>query len=403
MKRVAVDERPDWRRRVESQGLAYAVEQRADGTVAPYWHEAHAYELDVDEADHLEAVTRDLHEMSLQAAWHLLESAPLWASLGLPDAARDLVRHSLAGERDRTLYGRFDLAWDGLGPAKLLEYNADTPAGLVEAAVCQWMWLEELRPENDQWNLLHEWLVATWARLGGTAPGGRVHLAVGASEPNEDWCTVAYLSDTAAEAGLNPVQLTMEEVGWDSRREVFVGAHDDDVITTIFAMYPWEWMLTEPFGQHLLRGGMTRWIEPVWKVLLGSKTLLVALWECYPGHDLLLPATLDEPGPWPGYVAKPVFGWEGAGIEVVTPQLRHRQPPGHTGGQRQVFQQYHALPAFDGARPVLGTWVIGGHAAGLGIRESDGPVTDTGARFLPHYLNGPRSTPEQIRAWLGDE
>ena len=33
---------------------------------------------------------------------------------------------------DPSLYGRFDLCYDGQGPAKLLEYNADTPTSVFE-------------------------------------------------------------------------------------------------------------------------------------------------------------------------------------------------------------------------------------------------------------------------------
>jgi glutathionylspermidine synthase len=36
---------------------------------------------------------------------------------------------------DSSLYGRLDLCYDGKDPAKLLEYNADTPTSLFEAAV----------------------------------------------------------------------------------------------------------------------------------------------------------------------------------------------------------------------------------------------------------------------------
>ena len=44
---------------------------------------------------------------------------------------------------DPSLYGRFDFCFDGRGPAKLLEYNADTPTSMFEAAVFQWTWLEQ--------------------------------------------------------------------------------------------------------------------------------------------------------------------------------------------------------------------------------------------------------------------
>ena len=40
----------------------------------------------------------------------------------------------------------------------------------------------------------------------------------------------------------------------------------------------------------------------------------------------------------------------------------------------------------DGKRPVIGSWVVGQEAAGMGIRESDGWVTGNGSRFVPHVL-----------------
>ncbi|HET9656672.1 MAG TPA: glutathionylspermidine synthase family protein [Kineosporiaceae bacterium] len=406
MRRVPMVERPGWLSTVEAQGLAYAVECQRDGSVRPYWHEGHAYELTEPEVDYLDDVTGHLHRMCVEASRHVLADDRLWASLCLPEQARHLLDWSLRNEQAWTLYGRFDLAWDpDGGPAKMLEYNADTPAGLVEAAVCQWGWLEDRLPGNDQWNLLHELLVKRWAVLGACIPGGTVHLAVGQDEPTEDWCTVAYLSDTATEAGLQVVRTTMESIGWDERRRRFIGPRSDrDDIGAAFKMYPWEWMLDEAFGEHILDGYTgTRWIEPAWKALAGSKTLLVALWECFPGNDFLLPAQLDEPGPWMGYVRKPVYGWEGAGVEVVTPDFRYGLDPKHTAGQRNVYQAYHPIRRFDGAQPILGTWVIGGRPAGLGIRESDGHVTDTGARFVPHYMTTPRSTPEQVAAWVGGE
>jgi glutathionylspermidine synthase len=35
---------------------------------------------------------------------------------------------------------------------------------------------------------------------------------------------------------------------------------------------------------------------------------------------------------------------------------------------------------------VIGSWVIDGEAAGMGIRESDGPVTNNTSRFVPHLF-----------------
>src|SRR5688500_20172567 len=51
---------------------------------------------------------------------------------------------------DPSLYGGFDLRYDGQGPAKLLEYNADTPTAVFETAVFQWQWLEDAIERSEE-------------------------------------------------------------------------------------------------------------------------------------------------------------------------------------------------------------------------------------------------------------
>jgi glutathionylspermidine synthase len=36
---------------------------------------------------------------------------------------------------------------------------------------------------------------------------------------------------------------------------------------------------------------------------------------------------------------------------------------------------------------VLGAWVIDRQAAGMGVRESDGPITGNLSRFVPHRID----------------
>jgi glutathionylspermidine synthase len=204
--------------------------------------------------------------------------------------------------------------------------------------------------------------------------------------------TVAYLKETAEQAGLATDWISMEEIGWDTLSGRFV---DNGLrfIRSIFKLYPWEWLTTDAFGGHVLDTldngggtGSTLWIEPAWKMLLSNKALLAVLWELYPGHPNLLPAYLDGPreladADGPGWVAKPLLGREGDGVTI------------HEAGSAPAprdepccYQQLAPLPAFDGNHVVLGTWVVEGEAAGLGIRESSGLVTDGYARFLPHVI-----------------
>lgn len=105
-----------------------------------------------------------------------------------------------------------------------------------------------------------------------------------------------------------------------------------------------------------------------------------------PGAPNLLPAYLDGPrelASTTGYAAKPLLGREGAG---VTLHPVGGEPFTAEEDETYVFQGLAPLPDFDGNRVVLGAWVVEDEAAGLGIRESAGPVTDEYARFLPHVI-----------------
>lgn len=45
-------------------------------------------------------------------------------------------------------------------------------------------------------------------------------------------------------------------------------------------------------------------------------------------------------------------------------------------------------PQFDGRYPILGSWIIGAEACGMGVREDKSPITKNNARFLPHAIIG---------------
>ncbi|MFD9255275.1 glutathionylspermidine synthase family protein [Streptomyces bottropensis] len=393
MERRTIEPRPGWQETVEEQGLIYPLTRYPDGSLRPYWDESAYYVFSLPEVEALEEVVEELHTMCLAAAAHIVER-DRFAELGITDPRlAGLVAEAWRRRAELpSVYGRFDLRHDGTGPAKLLEYNADTPTSLVEAAGPQWFWMEERFPGADQWNSLHERLVAAWKKQSSLLPpGSPLYFAHSAGdELGEDLMTVAYLKETAEQAGLDTDWISMEDIGWDRLADRFV---DKKLrfIRSIFKLYPWEWLTTDRFAPHVLATldngggtGTTMWIEPAWKMLLSNKSLLAVLWELYPGHPNLLPAYLDGPrelATTTGYVAKPLLGREGAGVTV------------HEAGTASAlsteaccYQELAPLPAFDGNHVVLGAWVVEDESAGLGIRESSGLVTDEYARFLPHVI-----------------
>lgn len=374
MRRLVVTPRPDWREHVE-RDLGFHFHTIND---APYWDEAACYALSAAEVDELEAATGELEQMALELVGRVVaEGDDAYRRLRIPEQAWAAIERSwLAGEKN--LYGRFDLRYDGTSPPKLFEYNADTPTALYEAAVVQWDWLESQWPGRDQFNSLHERLIEAWRGFG---LGAATVYFTTAKDNAEDFGTIAYLQDTAAQAGLATETIGIEDIGWDGRRFVDLSGR---TIDALFKLYPWEWILVEDFGRHLLEAD--RVIEPAWKMVLSNKASLTLLWDMAPGHPNLLQASL-EPGAIEGaMVRKPLYSREGANIRISAGGRVIAETAGNYGSEGFVYQEYARLPAYDGNFPVIGAWVIASRPAGIGIREDDTTITRDTSRFLPHFF-----------------
>ena len=347
----------------------------------PYWNESAFYEFSAHEVEVLEQATNNLAEMALEAGQFIIDNK-LYPRMAITEIAIPLIEASWEAEPP-SLYGRFDLAYDGSGTPKLLEYNADTPTSLLEAAVIQWYWLEDTHAGSDQFNSIHERLIAKWTELAAHLP--RRHVDFCSADDIEDRMTITYLLDTAQQAGLTASEFLIEEIGWDG--EQFL-APDGRPLTTAFKLYPWEWMMREDFGKHLTSSAVI-WIEPAWKMLLSNKALLPVLWQLYPGHPNLLPANWSEPPQSESWVKKPLLGRQGANVTLHHPQSDLVTDGGY-GEEGFVYQEFAALTSFDGKYPVIGSWVIGHEpgdmAAGIGIRESDTPITTNLSQFTPHLI-----------------
>lgn len=374
MRRVPSNPREHWREKAEEAGLLW---HSASG---PYWNESAFYEFSAAEIETLESATNELVRMALEAAQYIVDRR-MYAQLGIPESAVPLIEKSWDSEPP-SLYGRFDLAFDGTQPPKLLEYNADTPTSLLEAAVIQWYWLEEVAPRCDQFNSIHDRLIERWQELSPHLPGGRVAFC--SLDDVEDGMTVTYLMDTAQQANLECSVFPIEEIGWDG--ESFVGP-DGRPLSAVFKLYPWEWMVHEEFAVHL-PVSRTLWIEPAWKMLLSNKGILPMLWELFPDHPNLLRASFDGPGSTEHWVKKPLLGREGANVTLRGPE-GILETEGEYGEEGFVYQQLAPLKSFDGKIPVIGSWVIGDSempAAGIGIRESDTRIVTNLSAFVPHLL-----------------
>jgi glutathionylspermidine synthase len=371
MQRLQIIPRPNWQKTVESQGLLYHTPENKT-----YWNESAYYEFEQKEIDTIETATYELNKICLEAIQHVIDEDRFDLFL-IPEEFRQYIRDSWEKD-EHTIYGRFDFSYDGKTQPKMLEYNADTPTGLIEAAVTQWHWINDKFPGRNQFNSIHERLIEVWKSVKEKSYGTMYFAAL--AENLEDYMNVNYLRDTAIQAGWDTEYINVEDIGWNGR--TFTDLKEKS-IQNCFKLYPWEWMQKDEFGENLKRCN-TKWLEAPWKAILSNKAILPILWDLFPEHPNLLEADF-YPLKGKPYVQKPILSREGANIQI----FEHGELLLKTDGPYEgpsIYQQLWELPNFNGNHPCIGSWVVNGWACGIGIREDDSLVTGNLSRFVPHIF-----------------
>lgn len=381
MKKVACDERPGWRSYAESVGFEFHT---FDGEA--YWDETAYYQFNLRQIEQdLEEPTEELHQMALGLVDDVIRDEEKLRQLAIPEKFWDFVADSWRNKAP-SLYGRLDLVYDGTGPAKLLELNYDTPTSLFETGFFQWVWLEDqiMRgkvPQGaDQFNSLQDQLEAAFANL----PLANPLYFASVANSIEDKGTVMYLMDIAKQAGVDSRFIELEQLGEASGQLVDLEGY---AIGGLFKLYPWEFMVQEDFASVIL-SSQTQWLEPGWKMLLSNKGILPLLWQKHQGHPNLLESHFEQPGQsfGAGWVRKPLFSREGANVELVTLSGEKISEPGPYADSPFIRQKLQPLPKFGDSYTMIGSWVVGNSAAGIGIREDNSLITKDSSRFLPHII-----------------
>lgn len=344
----------------------------------PYWSEGVGYEFTLAEIETVEAATQELHDRCMETVGAIIESGDYPEGYRFSNDSKELIEFSW--NRDDThIYGRFDLLYNGGDTVKMYEYNADTPTALLEAAVAQWQLIEDLGLP-DQFNSIHDKLIARWRLAKTDVPDPNLYLFASKKGPYEDWGNVEYMADTAVQAGWNVHIEEIEAIGHDGKTGDFFDRNQENIYHA-FKLYAWEWMMLDDYGK-LVKPSESYWYEPAWKMLLSNKAILPVLWERYPNHPNLLPAYFREAYQ---FVKKPILGREGANIyhNNFLLQGSHFVPE---YDEAYIYQEYAPPPNFDGHYPVIGSWMIGDEAAGMGIREDRSQISGNGSHFVPHYF-----------------
>lgn len=372
MKRIQTSPRQNWQQIVEADGLRWHTE---DGQRC--WNEGAAYVFSEQEIDLVRSAAREVHGMCMEAVAHVARHE-CWSRLGLRGDGVRLARESWE-RRDWGLCGRFDFLFDENGQAKLLEYNAETALSMVESSVIQSRWRSEVMPDSHQFNDLRCSLVDAWRHSGFR----RVHCAWRPRHLEIEGAA-RFMAGVIREAGLEATLLSLHRMGWNSKTGGFVGA-DDEPVECCFKIYPWAWMARERFASHVSASGC-HFVEPPWKLILGSKGLLAILWELFPEHPALMPCFETSEKSGPSFVSKPMFGHEGQNVTVCRDGNVIESVAGEYGDEPAVYQTFVESPRYDDHLAQLSVWMVGAEPVALGVRESRDAIITNNSSFVPHVV-----------------
>lgn len=389
MLRIENNERANWRQQAEEFGFKFHT-MYGDA----YWDESAYYQFTLEQIEQdLEQPTEEIHQMCLDVVETVVNDEEWLSKFKIPPAQWQFVRDSWYNG-DPSLYSRLDFAYDGKSPAKLYENNADTPTSIYETGFWQWLWLQDnvdsrkLSLQADQFNSVQEKLVNRFNDLQFLTPDRVLHFAC-CKGTEEDRGTVQYLEDCATAAGIQCKFVYIEDIGVDQDGN-FTDL-DNHIISWMFKLYPWEFMMAEEYGQFLGTNNV-RWLEPPWKSILSNKALLPLLWQKFPNHPNLLPAFFEDQlhlaADLKSLVKKPIFSREGANISFVDQRGETLTSDGPYGEEGFIYQATHLVPKFGQNHTLIGSWLIDDQAAGISIREDSGPITQDMSRFLPHIILG---------------
>lgn len=378
MKRITIEPRNNWQKEVEKLGFGFHT------TNIPYWDESAYYDFSMPEILTIEKATNELWELCLSAVQYVLDN-DLMDKFSIPEWIQPLVIKSWT-EDHPAIYNRFDFCFKD-GVPKLLEFNVDTPTSLFEAGIVQWYWLQDFAKEKDQFNSIHEKLVDYWKYLKPYLYKDTLHFTC-IKQSLEDLTTTEYIRDCAIQSGIDTKLIFIDDIGWDEDNKRFADL-EMNTMRNIFKLYPWEWLINEKFGKHLMEdNNRAYWIEPAWKMILSNKAILPILYKLFPECPYLLPTYFEKDNTLREYVKKPFLSREGANITIVKGNSVIESTEGQYGEEGFICQALCELPEFDGNYPVIGSWVIGQEAAGMGIRESKSLITNNTSRFVPHLITG---------------
>lgn len=378
MKRLSVKKRENWIQKNEDLWFKYSLSNDK-----PYWNEGFYYEFSQAQINQLQTASNELYQMCLSAVDYVI-SNDLFEEIGIWNASEiELIKRSWQ-KKDFSVYGRFDLIYDGIHPPKFIEFNAQTPVWLPETAYAEAQWLEELFPNRTHFNNLETNLIQRWKNY----PNDTIFFSSAVFDlwlwiTIEELSNATFLAQMAAKAGKNAYFIPNDQLKIDFDQKTLQVKNSDIEIHDIFFHIPSECYSQKEF-EFFLQSNINI-IEPFWKIILHSKAIAKILWEMYPNHPYLL-ATYDTPEKLKDYVKKPIISQEWENVEIYFDGKLVQETKGWYGGKWYIYQDFYKPPVFDGWMPNIGAWIVGEEFSWIAIREDNSYIVKGSSLHTPHII-----------------
>ena len=341
----------------------------------------------------------------------------LLTELGLPMETFSVVRRTIP-KLPLTGIGRFDFARTEHG-LKMLEFNSDTPTGIVEAyyvneKACRFFGYSN--PNEGMESHLHQVfqdMVRGYHKFGYPTE----HIYFSALEwHEEDAGTTRYLLE---QSGLSGKFVPLKDLQIGKDRLYVLEEGQLQPVDVLYRLHALEILAGEkdvdgfPSGADLLdlvARGKVAFINPPSAFLAQSKGLQALIWSLHENrvffteeeHNLIetymLPTFFDNPFiGHENYVKKPVFGREGGGVffyeatgEAIEEDVEHSFE-----NQQVVYQkavdleeiQVETLKGVYAGRLLWGSFIVGGIPSAL-VARVGGRITNNRSYYLPIGLKG---------------
>lgn len=326
----------------------------------------------------------------------------LYDVLGIPQSLQAVVSKSCG---HHNFIGRFDFALDSIGRLKLLEFNAETPAGIIDAAVLNDLILQAGKATNclNPNTMLPDRIKAQFQAILASCEKKRpirTIAFVSLSYP-EDYDNTRFLFDQLSAL---PYRFLFGEVSGLHVKNGTLYLYDD-AVDAVYRYYPLDWFAGDPYfygvTDAFLEAAVS--INPPSSFIAQSKAILALMWELMKTGfytqaeketiQAYIPFTSLDASDFPDsdYCFKPYYSREGDGVGLSILGQKPDSDQNAVYQQRVDIRPLHLdVYSSNGScrtllYPIIGAFVAGETFAGIYTRGGD-VITDQNAVYLPTFV-----------------